>query len=52
MKRHNLAKYFTGIAVKRLSEVETNPSTSNQHEFNGVRELHRILGKDKILVSE
>ena len=47
MKRHNLAKYFTGIAVKRLSEVETNPSTSNQHEFNGVRELHRILGKEK-----
>lgn len=43
-----LSQYFTGVAVKRLSAVETNPETSNQHEFNGVRQMAAIFGKDKI----
>lgn len=47
MKERSLARYFDGVAIKRLSEVETNPGKSNQHEFNGVRKLHEILGQEK-----
>ena len=39
MKEKSLARYFSGVAIKRLSEVEANPGISNQHEFNGVRKL-------------
>ena len=45
MKEGYLSRYFRGIAAKRLSEVETDPARSNQHEFNGVKELAGILGK-------
>src|SRR5665811_66575 len=44
MNRGMLADYFSGVAAKRLSEVEANPFKSNQHEFNGVNELRSILG--------
>lgn len=44
MNRGMLADYFTGVAWKSLSQVETDPATSNQHEFNGVAELRRLLG--------
>ena len=44
MRQGFLSSYFSGIAVKRLSAVEINPDTSNQHEFNGVTRLQRILG--------
>ncbi len=47
MKKGFLSKYFEGVAAKRLSAVEAHPSRSNQHEFNGVQDLKRILGKDK-----
>jgi hypothetical protein len=39
-----LARYFSGVAVKQLSAVETIPSRSNQHEFNGTEPLRRLLG--------
>ncbi len=39
-----LSNHFEGIAAKRLSEVETNPDVSNQHELNGVQSLKKILG--------
>lgn len=39
-----LNKCFDGVAVKRLSAVEADPARSNQHEFNGVGALKRILG--------
>jgi hypothetical protein len=39
-----LSQYFTGIATKRLSAVETDPATSNQHEFNGTRPMVSIFG--------
>ena len=39
-----LSQYFTGVAAKRLSAVETDPSTSNQHELNGVAPLRAVLG--------
>lgn len=45
MKRGYLSEYFKGIAVKFLSTVEANSFRSNQHEFNGVRELVEILGE-------
>lgn len=45
MKKGYLSQYFEGVAVKVLSAVEVNPEKSNQHEFNGVEELRRILGE-------
>lgn len=39
-----MSDYFEGIAVKRLSKVETRPKASNQHEFNGTAELKLLLG--------
>lgn len=44
LERGALADYFTGVAAKRLSEVEVNRVKSNQHEFNGVSKLRSILG--------
>ena len=46
-----LSKYFEGIAVKRLSAVESNPEISNQHEFNGTRAMATILGSEKIKIN-
>lgn len=46
MKAGHLSEYFSGIAAKRLRDVEVNPRTSNQHEFNGVNGLRQILGDD------
>ena len=43
-----LSKYFTGIGAKRLSEVEIEPVTSNQHEFNGITEFRNIFGTERI----
>lgn len=39
-----LSKYFRSVASKRLSEGETDPKVSNQHELNGVNALRRMLG--------
>lgn len=44
----SLSQYFTGVAWKRLSEVEASPTRSNQHEFNGVNPIKKILGERKI----
>jgi len=43
---NSLSKYFSGIAAKRLSQVEIKP-TSNQHEFNGITEMKEIFGTEK-----
>lgn len=48
MRRGHLSDYFTGVAVKRLTPVETVPATSNQHEFNGSAELRKLLGENDI----
>lgn len=45
MKLGYLSQYFAGVALKRLSAVETNVTRSNQHEFNGVESLRSILGE-------
>jgi hypothetical protein len=43
----SLSNYFKGIGAKRLSSVEINPKTSNQHEFNGINEFRTIFGENK-----
>jgi hypothetical protein len=45
VKRGYLSDYFNGVALKRLSAVEVDVMRSNQHEFNGVEELRKILGE-------
>ena len=47
MKSGYLSEYFTGVAAKKLSQVEINPDKSNQHEFQGIKKLREILGTDK-----
>ncbi len=42
-----LSQHFDGVAAKRLSVVEANPTKSNQHEFNGVEALKRLLGTEE-----
>lgn len=44
MKQGYLSDYFDSIAAKRLSAVEADPNRSHQHEFNGTKELKRVLG--------
>jgi hypothetical protein len=46
-----LSNYFTGIAAKKLSNVESNPEISNQHEFNGVAQLKKLFGTERKKVS-
>lgn len=43
-----LSEYFVGIGAKRLSDVEVKPATSNQHEFNGITELKKIFGQERM----
>lgn len=45
MKKGYLSEYFDGVAAKRLSAVEANVLRSNQHEFDGVEELRKLLGE-------
>jgi hypothetical protein len=33
-----------GLVIKRLSKVEADTKKSNQHEFNGNRDLRKLLG--------
>lgn len=47
MKIGYLSEYFTGVAAKKLSQVEINPDKSNQHEFQGIKKLREILGTSK-----
>lgn len=46
MKYGVLSSHFLRIAAKRLSKVETDPQSSNQHELNGSSALRDILGGD------
>lgn len=47
MSNQQLSEYFDGFVIKRLSAVEADPRSSNQHEFNGVRALKNLLGTEK-----
>lgn len=44
MKKGYLSQYFEAVAAKRLTAVEVNKSSSNQHEFNGSTALKQVLG--------
>ncbi|MER8606595.1 type II restriction endonuclease [Mesorhizobium sp. M0663] len=44
IRRGLLSDYFEGVAVKRLSMVETSPDGSHQHEFNSSRTLRTLMG--------
>ena len=46
MRYGSLSDHFTGIVAKRLSAVETDPTKSNQHEFNGTVALRRLLSDE------
>ena len=48
MKKGFLSEYFEGVVAKRLSGVEANPTQSNQHEFNGVKALKKLLGEERL----
>jgi hypothetical protein len=39
-----LSEFFAGVAMKSLTAVETDTARSNQHEFNGNKELIRVFG--------
>lgn len=41
-----LSKLFRGVAAKRLSAVEVNPKASNQHEFQGTKDMREIFGTE------
>jgi len=45
MKQGYLSQYFDGVAVKRLSAVEIDVGRSNQHEFNGSKEMRGLFGE-------
>jgi len=45
MKRGYLSQYFDGVAVKRLSAVEIDTGRSNQHEFNGSKDMRSLFGE-------
>ncbi len=47
MRTGHLSEYFEGVAVKRLTAVEVDPATSNQHEFNGAQELKELFGMER-----
>jgi hypothetical protein len=47
MKKGYLSEYFVDIGYKRLSAVEALRHRSNQHEFDGVTPLKRVMGTDR-----
>jgi EcoRII C terminal len=46
MNKGLLSEYFEGVAVKRLSAVDTDPKRSNQHEVGTTRDMRRFLGEN------
>ncbi len=48
MKEGFLSNYFEGVSAKRLSAVEADPGRSNQHEFNGVKNLKKLFGQGRL----
>ena len=47
METGYLNKYFSGVAVKKLSDVETNPAVSNQHEYNAKKPMDKMFGTEE-----
>jgi energy-coupling factor transporter ATP-binding protein EcfA2 len=40
-----LSRYFSDVALKALTAVEASTAASNQHEYNGNRDLVNVFGK-------
>jgi hypothetical protein len=51
MKKGHLSQYFADVAYKRLSAVEALRHRSNQHEFDGVGGLKKMLGPERCTYS-
>ena len=47
METGYLNKYFAGVAVKKLSAVETDPAVSNQHEYNAKKPMDQLFGTEE-----
>jgi hypothetical protein len=47
MRRGHLSDYFKGVAMKRLSAVDAEPSRSNQHEVGTTPAMREFLGAGK-----
>lgn len=47
VKNGYLSQYFIGVIAKQLCVVEANPDKSNQHEFNGIASMKKLLGTEK-----
>lgn len=47
MSGSKFSAYFTGAAAKRLSEVEVDPTKSNQHEFQVTSAARAFLGETR-----
>lgn len=45
MNQGYLSQYFEIVTAKRLSAVEVDLERSHQHEFNGTKELKKVLGQ-------
>ena len=45
MKAGYLSEFFAGVGLKTLSTVEADPARSNQHEYNGNKDLIRLFGR-------
>src|SRR4051812_36480584 len=40
-----LSQYFYGVVLKTLTAVEASTAASNQHEYNGNRDLVGLFGR-------
>lgn len=46
MRYGQLSDYFTGVSVKRLTRVDAEPASSNQHEVGTTQDMrHQFLGE-------
>lgn len=43
----DLSRYFSGVGAKLLSQVDVNPTSSNQHEINAGR-MRKVFGDARI----
>ena len=47
MNRGHLSEYFEGVGVKKLSPVDSQPKSSNQHEIGTTPAMREFLGTEK-----
>ncbi|GAA6210634.1 type II restriction endonuclease [Hyphomicrobiales bacterium 4NK60-0047b] len=47
MNKGHLSEYFEGVGIKILSEVDTEPKKSNQHEIGTTLPMRKFLGTEK-----